>query len=199
MKHTDDPIQILRNANPHPTEPLPPHVRARLWARIEEQTMEARPNPLRRWGFALGGLTAGAAVLALAMVLTGPTAGGPSVALGDGNASCLEVYSPQTLPHRQVAFDGTVTAIADDPTVDFGVNVTFGVNQAFIGELGDTITLQASGIGTEDGVSSDGEGGPAIHVGDRLLISGDDGFAWTCGFSRTWSQEMADEWEAATR
>ena len=88
--------------------------------------------------------------------------------------------------------DGTVTAIQSS-SADFGVEVSFDVNEAFIGDVGSTITLTAPGVG------GDSEGGPAIAVGDRLLISGDETYAWTCGFSRTWSAEMAAEWEAATR
>jgi hypothetical protein len=200
MKHpSDDPIQILRDANPHPTQPVPSQVSERLWARIDGE-IDARPTPSRRWGLALGGITTVAAAVALVLVIGRPAAdaGGPSVALGDSSAMCMEVYSPETLPNRQLAFDGTVTEIADDPGLDFGVLVTFDVNQVYIGDLGDTVTLQASGLGGVGGDTVDSEGGPGMSVGDRLLISGDEGFAWTCGFSRTWSQEMADEWEAAT-
>jgi hypothetical protein len=193
MTLPDDPIETLRAANPHPTEPLPPAVTARLWARIEERT---RPAPRRRWSFAVAGLATATAVLALVVVMGRPAGSDPSLPLGDGAATCLEVYSPETLVHRQFAFDGTVTAITDAPDLDFGSEVTFDVSQAFIGDIGESTTVVASGMGTEGG---DSEGGPAINVGDRLLISGDDGAAWTCGFSRTYSAEMAAEWEAATR
>jgi len=148
---------------------------------------------LRRWAPALIGLPAAGLVIALAAVLSSsPASGGPSVALGNGSAACIEVYTPENLLHREFAFDGTVTAIQSS-SADFGVEVSFDVNEAFIGDVGSTITLTAPGVG------GDSEGGPAIAVGDRLLISGDETYAWTCGFSRTWSAEMAAEWEAATR
>jgi hypothetical protein len=192
----DDPIEILREANPHPTQAPPAYVRERLWARIEARLTEPRRSLVSRWGLAAGGLATVAAALALVAVMGQPAATGPSVALGDAAAMCIEVYTPENLLHRQFAFDGTVTAITDAENVDFGVSVTFDVNRTYIGDLGDTLTLTASGMSTEGG---DSEGRPPINVGDRLLISGDDGVAWTCGFSRTYSDEMAAEWESATR
>jgi hypothetical protein len=192
----DDPIEILREANPHPTQAPPAYVRERLWARIEARLAEPRRSLVSRWGVAAGGLATVAAALALVAVMGQPAATGPSVALGDAAAMCIEVYTPENLLHRQFAFDGTVTGITDAGNVDVGVSVTFDVNSSYIGDLGDTLTLTASGMGSEGG---DSEGGPPINVGDRLLISGDDGVAWTCGFSRTYSDEMAAEWESATR
>ena len=197
MNPDSDPIDTLRDANPYPTQVPPAHVRERMWARIQSRIAEPRPSLLSRWGLAAGGLATVAAAIALVAVMGRPAASnGPSVALGDAAAMCIEVYTPENLLHRQVAFDGTVTAITDAENVDFGSAVTFDVNRAYIGDLGETVTLTTSGMGTEGG---DSEGGPPINVGDRLLISGDDGFAWTCGFSRTYSDEMAAEWEAATR
>jgi hypothetical protein len=193
----DDPIEILREANPHPTQAPPGYVRERIWARVEARLAEPRQSLVGRWGLAAGGLATVAAALALVAVMGRPAAtSGPSVALGDAAAMCIEVYTPENLLHRQVAFDGTVTAITDAENVDFGSAVTFDVNRAYIGDLGDTVTLTASGMGADIG---DSEGGPPINVGDRLLVSGDEGNAWTCGFTRTYSDDMAAEWEAATR
>lgn len=157
------------------------------------------PTPQPRRAIARGvvplliGAPAIAVTIAVALVLgSAPASGGPSVALGDGSAMCLEVYTPENLLHREFAFDGTVTEI-QPASEDFGVLVTFKVNAAYRGEIGDGITLKATGVGP------DSEGGPGIAVGDRLLISGDEDYVWTCGFSRTWSAEMAAEWESATR
>lgn len=186
-----DPMKALRDANPHPTEPLPPDVSARLWARIQEDTMDTHAS--RRWLVALAAVPIAGVMIALALVLgSAPASGGPSTALGDGSAACIEVYTPATLGNRDFAFDGTVTGI-DSGTDELGVRVTFDVNRLYIGELGSSVTLTATGVGP------DSEGGPGLNVGDRLLISGDEDFMWTCGFSRTWSADMAAEWESATR
>lgn len=196
-----DPFERLGDANPHPTRPLPPDVSARIWSRIQEDTMDAptttgrRSSALPRWALALAGVTTAVAVLAVAITLSRPAAGGPSVALGDGMGICVEIYSPETLRNRDYAFAGVLTAI--EP-IDDGLQsrISFSVERVFSGSIGETVTLTGSGM-TEGVVAS--EGGPVAHVGDRLLISGDGGFAWPCGFSRTWSAEMADEWADATR
>lgn len=198
MRNPEDPIQALRDANPHPTQELPPDVSARLWARIQEDTMltptpKDRPSIARRWMPAVIGAPVLAITIALALVLSGGSSDGdPSVAIGNGTATCIEVYTPENLLHRAFAFDGTVTSI-EQRGEEFGVLVTFDVNTAYRGDVRDGITLQAVGVG------GDSEGGPTIAIGDRLLVSGDEDYMWTCGFSRTWSPEMAAEWEAATR
>lgn len=147
----------------------------------------------RNWIVALAAVPIAGALLALTLVLnSSPANPGPSTALGDGAAACIEVYTPANLGNRDFAFDGTVTGI-DQGADDLAVRVTFEINRVYLGDLGSSVTLTASGVGP------DSEGGPGLAVGDRLLISGDEDFMWTCGFSRTWSADMADEWDSASR
>jgi hypothetical protein len=58
------------------------------------------------------------------------------------------------------------------------------------------VTLTA-GIGMleESGVALDG--GPLLVIGERYLISGDQPFAWTCGYSVVYDPATAAEWAAA--
>ena len=118
---------------------------------------------------------------------TPDVAGTQDTELGGGFAAlCVELYSPETLRNRQFAFDGTVESIS-------GTNATFSVNRAYKGDVGDTITLEAGGMLAITSVNEEG----TLEVGGRYLVSGDDTFLWTCGFSQPYSEELAGEWEAA--
>lgn len=37
----------------------------------------------------------------------------------------------------------------------------------------------------------------AVGRGARLLVAGDGGFAWTCGFTQPYDTAEADDWRAA--
>lgn len=121
---------------------------------------------------------------------TEPTVAPPDpagISPSGGLASCVEVYDLTTLANREVAFDGTVQAVSGD-------SVTFSVNEAYRGVDGSTITLD--GAGTIGGLTSAGE--PlSLEQGTRLLVAGDGGFAWSCGFTQAYDAAVADEWEAA--
>jgi hypothetical protein len=41
------------------------------------------------------------------------------------------------------------------------------------------------------------EGGPQLVVGSRYLISGDETFAWSCGYSVVYDEATAATWAAA--
>lgn len=105
--------------------------------------------------------------------------------------SCVEAYGLDALAKRSLAFDGTITAIqnASDP-VDPD-RVTFRVNTWFKGGSEPEITLKAVGFGsvTSAGTLSGG-------VGDRMLVAGDDGWMWSCGFSQPYNDRVAADWKA---
>ena len=111
--------------------------------------------------------------------------GGP---ISAGSASCVELYSPETLAWRQVAFDGTVEAVDGD-------QVTFRVGEWYHG--GDTPTVTLAGASTFGGLTS---AGPALSLepGTRLLVAGDGGFAWGCGFTQPYDPEAAQSWRTAS-
>lgn len=114
--------------------------------------------------------------------------GGPPLTPGGASSgSCVEFYDLQTLKNREVAFDGTVASRAGD-------QITFTVNRWFRGGDGDEITL--SGGETLGGVTSAGPGAP-IETGTRLLVAGDGGFAWACGFTQPFDAAVAEQWASA--
>lgn len=107
-----------------------------------------------------------------------------------GAASCVETYSPETLPRREFAFDGVVTQISG--AEETSALVTFSVNRWFKGEARSSVTLESSfPIAAEARSSVEG---PEITKGKRYLVSGDGGFMWACGFTRDYSQAEARVW-----
>ncbi|MGH2811238.1 MAG: hypothetical protein ACRDI1_00805 [Actinomycetota bacterium] len=99
--------------------------------------------------------------------------------------SCSEQYSFENLPHREFAFDGRVAEIAGD------TEVVFSVNEWFRGEESTRVKLR-SAIPLDQPATADL---PEIEVGKRLLVSGEDGFMWGCGFTRPYTEQEAEVWE----
>ena len=189
-----DPLDELRRADPAHLSPVPSESKARLWARIQEATMDDIRSARRRRLAWAGGLAAAAVggVAALALFLNpGSPAPEPSDDPGTGIGSCVETYSPEALANREFAFDGIVEAIDGD-------SVTFSINEAFAGDGagGDTVTLSAPGM---SGTSVTSAGGPTLTVGERYLVAGDGDFVWACGFTQPYDQAVAAEWAEATR
>ena len=103
-----------------------------------------------------------------------------------GMALCAFASTPETLVQREVAFVGTVTAIDGDA-------ITFDVEEVFTGDLGATATLGGGeflAIPNPDNVNP-------VTVGERFLVAGDDGFAWGCGFTHLYDEDVAATWRAA--
>lgn len=109
------------------------------------------------------------------------TPGGPS------SASCVELYDLQTLTNRATALDGTVTEITGD-------SITLTVNEWFRG--GDSPEVTLNGAGGLSGLTSAGPATP-VGPGGRLLVAGDGGFAWACGFTQPYDPAVADQWRDA--
>ncbi len=114
----------------------------------------------------------------------------PGSDTGTEVTSCVEMYSAETLANREYAFDGTVTTVE-------GSDMAFAVNEWFRGAdrfAGDTVTLDHQGylgmLFAPDG--------PALEPGTRVLVAGDGGFVWSCGFTQLHDPAVADEWRAAT-
>jgi hypothetical protein len=200
-KRMTDPLDELRHADPVRPSRTPSDSRARVWARIEEATMEpaTRSTTRRRPIWAFGALAAAATAVVVMAVIVNLGGGVPTPSSdpgtgiggdpGTGIGSCVESYSPTTLASRDFAFDGTVVAID-------GEQVTFDVNSAYAGEVGDSITLTATGM---TGTSITSAGGPSLSEGERYLVAGDDVFAWGCGFTQPYNEAVASEWAEATR
>lgn len=186
-----DPLDELHHVDPVHSAPAPSESKARVWARVQEVTMNRPVSPRRApAGLALGlaGLAA-AAVIAVAVFARGDGTPTPSEQPGPGIGSCIETYSLDTLENRDFAFDGSVIAIDGD-------EVTFAVDEAFAGNVSDTITLTASGM---TGTSVTSAGGPSLAENQRYLVAGDDTFVWACGFTQPYDPAVAADWREATR
>jgi hypothetical protein len=70
--------------------------------------------------------------------------------------------------------------------------VTFRVNRWYKGDRTPVVTLKVLGFGRATSAGS-----IAGAVGDRMLVAGDDEFAWPCGFTQTYDSGVAAEWETA--
>jgi hypothetical protein len=188
-----DPLEALRRADPVRSSPAPSESKARVWARIQEVTMDNRQSAPRRraaWAAALGGVAVAGVAAAVAALNSGATPT-PSENPGTGIGSCVQTYSLDALANRDFAFDGTVAAIAGD-------QVTFTINDIFKGEhvAGGSVTLTATGM---SGTSITSAGGPTLTVGERYLVAGDDEFVWACGFTQPYGEEVAADWAEAAR
>ena len=209
-----DEMERLRRADPVDGASLPSPTDAEARALFEEITMTdtdtttrhpgaASPSPTRRKQVALGAVAAALllvlAVAALARdgesdpapgrseVADEPITPGTEGAITPGGslASCVEHYDLVTLTHREMAFDGTITAVDGD-------SVSFTVATWFRGGSASTITLQGAAV--LGGLTS---AGPSVGLtpGTRLLVAGDGGFAWSCGFTQPYADAVAQEWE----
>jgi hypothetical protein len=92
------------------------------------------------------------------------------------------------LQARDFAFGGTVTAIEGD-------QVTFSIDESFIGP-DDQVTLSAPELTGETAIML---GSPALEIGSRYLVAGDNNTVWTCGFTQTYSTELAADWAMQLR
>ncbi|MBA2283138.1 MAG: hypothetical protein H0W25_18160 [Acidimicrobiia bacterium] len=116
-----------------------------------------------------------------------PISPGGAITPGGASGSCVELYDLQTLANRDIVFDGTVQVVNGD-------QVTFAVNEWFRGDQIPEVSLSgAEGLG---GLTS---AGPTIGLepGTRLLVAGDGGFAWSCGFTQPYDEAVAEQWRAA--
>jgi hypothetical protein len=145
--------------------------------------LSSRVSPL---GSSNGGVASStSSIAAVAPGGSGTQGPAPSNFGGAGGASCVYLYSIETLRDREWAFDGVVTKIAGD-------QVTFQVNEWFRGSGTLAMTLTAvAGAGT-----SVIEGG-TLGVGQRYLVAGEGRFVWGCGFTQLYDPAMAAQWRAA--
>lgn len=119
--------------------------------------------------------------------LTDSDEGANSVGSGS-SASCLKQYSPESLHTQGFAFDGVVVAFQADSG-----DIEFKVNQWFKGSAKESVNVKAPVPLGEEVVSS--ADFPRIEKGERYLVSGEEGFAHACGFTRVHTQADAQIWQ----
>lgn len=117
--------------------------------------------------------------------LGGPAAGDPGEA-DSQLTQCVAQYDLQTLTEREYAFDGTVASVD-------GRDMTFTVHEWFHGGEGATVTLDHGDL---SGMLF-APNGPALEPGTRVLVAGDGGFVWSCGFTQLHDPAVADQWREA--
>ncbi|MEV6416955.1 hypothetical protein [Kribbella sp. NPDC051718] len=178
---------------------------AETLARAQAVVREAAARPARRRYLvpaAVAGAAATAVIVAGLLVGTGAEPAGPRYLADSGSASCAFSYSLETLKQRRFAFDGTVQAI-NRPGAGYSqvyrqhyALVTFQVNEWFKpGGGGTTAVLLSAPTGSP--VGGNYAYGFPFQVGTRLLITGDQDAAFTCGFSRFYDKASAREWRKA--
>lgn len=190
-----DELDRLREADPAKATAIPSAddprargLRERILMTAPEATTTRRTRMFAGAAAVIALLAAGSVVLATRGSENPAPKGGAPIS-PPGQAMCVEQYSLDTLKNRQVAFDGSVVRVSGD-------EVTFTVNESFKGPAGDEVTLK--GASTLGGITSAGD--PiSLDPGSRLLVAGDGGFAWTCGFTQTYDQTTANEWREALR
>jgi hypothetical protein len=189
-RQSPDPLDALRNADPVHGAPAPSESKARVWARIQEVTMETPTRAdERRQNWTLGLGAAAIAVFFAWALLARPAVAPAPQPVGGGDAGggvgiCI-AFSVEELAMRDFAIDGTVTAVDGD-------QVTFAVNESFIGDLSGSVTLTAP-----ETSQTSLEGGIELVQGERYLVSGDENTVWGCGFTQAYSESAAAEWATA--
>jgi hypothetical protein len=114
---------------------------------------------------------------------TTPETTDDTVGLDPSLGMCI-AYDLETLASNQFAFDGTVTAVEGD-------DITFDVNEWYKGGDADSATYGgASGFG---GLTSE-SASFTLEPGMRLLVTGNDGFVWSCGYTQPYDEAVAAEW-----
>ena len=191
----DELLARLRAADPASSlPPVEPGRTARLLEDVMSHDLETPVTDVRRRS-PLTWLVAAAAVLVIAGVgafafLSGddtqqvPTADRPAPttlalsARAPANAKCAAV-SAELLANQQVAFDGTVASITD------GL-VTLDVTSWYRGGDADRVTVEAPPKDLQMLVQA-----ADFQVGQRYLVSANDGYVTVCGFTAAYSDELA--------
>lgn len=189
----DEAMDQLRAANPAAT----PELDAKGHTMFEQITTgePKAPTPAwKRWPVAAGAFAAVAAIAVAAIVLTtggngdGATAANPdtdpTMDPGLSLGSCL-AYSIEELQLREFAFAGTATEVGEG-------TITFEVDEVYNGDPGETITLEGD-TSLQNSMYSDFQ----FEVGEQYLVSGEDTFAWGCGYTQPYTEQLAAEWAAA--
>ena len=173
------------------------------WDRsADQEASSAMSSWPRIRGIVLAAASLAVAGLVVVVAIKAADDGGPAATpdaswLMTTRGSCVEQFSAESLPNRDYAFEGVVVAVrppanaeGTDP-VGATTTVVFDVRQWFWGGTGDEARLRtyaAPPVSTEDLDAS---------IGAHLLVSGDEDFFWSCGFTKPFSNDAAGEFDAA--
>lgn len=191
MPDPDDVLRRLEDADPaarapiaSPDAPGPRALRERILMEQQSPTTSRGPRLA-----AIAATIAAIGVAAAVLVTRGgdaPSSPGEPQSPG-GMASCAVMYDLTTLAGREQAFAGTVLSVNGD-------DVVFRVDEAFKGVDADRVEMKGASL--FGGMTSVSEG-VALEPGARMLVAGDGGFAWSCGFTQPYDAAVAADWRAA--
>ena len=192
MNDDDGLLERLRSRDPAAL--LPPADPARV-TRLLEDAMSHDPSTDTRRRRPLTWLVAAAAVLVIAGVgafaLLGgedqpavPTAKDPAPTVMElsarpSSAAKCAVPTAELLSNQETAFDGTVTSLTD------GL-VTLDVGHWYRGGPADQVTVDAPPAGMQALLLA-----ADFQVGQRYLVSANDGFVTVCGFTAAYFDDLA--------
>ena len=191
---TDD-IELFERLRAHdPAASLPPADPAQV-ARLLEDTMSHDLDTPTRRRSPLTWLVAAAALLVIAGVGVFAVVGGddePQVPTAQEPAPTVvelsarppvvgkcAVPTAELLGNQETAFDGTVSAITDG-------TVTLDVTEWYRGGPADQVTVDVPPVGMQALVQA-----ADFQVGQRYLVSANDGFVTVCGFTAPYSDDLA--------
>ena len=204
-----DPVAALRRADPLDPRELPTdtsglHARALFQEITSMETNRTAPRSRRPLlqklaigaaTLAIGAAAAGTAyavlhddgaeVVAGSDTTTAETVVGGEAIGGDPMAMCIQ-YTDETLAGLGMAFDGTLLSATAN-----GTEVVFEVHRWFKGGEGAQVTLSAEGLINADSIALVGA---HLEVGQRYLVSADEGYVWACGYTLTYDTALAEHW-----
>lgn len=119
-----------------------------------------------------------------------------SMSDADPPAASCAVHYPDELPEQPIALDGTILSVQreayDEDAAGAPVTVELRVNEAFRGDLGETLTVRTWDF-TNPGASREPD-----SLGVRLLAAMTDSRdLMACGFTRPYSEQDAQAWREA--
>ena len=195
MSHDPEDTELFDRLRAHdPAASLPPAEPAQVARLLEDAMSHDLDTPARRRS-PLTWLVAAAALLVIAGVGVFAVVGGddePQVPTAQDPAPTVvelsarppvaakcAVPSAEILSLQETAFDGTVSAIADG-------TVTLGVAKWYRGGPADQVTVDAPPTDMQALVQA-----ADFQVGQRYLVSANDGFVTVCGFTAPYSDDLA--------
>ena len=195
MSDEPEDTELFERLRAHdPAASLPPAEPAQV-ARLLEDAMSHDLDTPTRHRTPLTWLVAAAALLVIAGVGVFAVVGGddePQVPTAQDPAPTVvelsarppvaakcAVPSVEILSLQEIAFDGTVSAIADG-------TVTLGVAKWYRGGPADQVTVDAPPTDMQALVQA-----ADFQVGQRYLVSANDGFVTVCGFTAPYSEDLA--------
>jgi len=187
-------MEELAMANPEKDMEIEAAKAEALFRRITAEPVATRRPAAWRGLPAMAGTAVAAVVVVVGGIWVASSGSGSpgqepveGVSPGGSLGMCVELYSLETLANRQFGFDGTVESIN-------GTMVTFRVGEWFRGDGGETVTLEAGSL-----LALTPDNDSPLEVGARYLVSGDETFAWGCGFTQPYDAGVAGEWAEALK